>query len=87
MDDLIGEILKGFFRGLGYILAEIFFGTFCYWAGWPICKLVTFGKYPSSKQLVYLESSSHNNQGFWCSAVGFLALAVCGLYAGGLFEN
>ncbi len=87
MEDLIGEIFKGLFRAIGYILAEIFFGTFCYWTGWPICKLVTFGKYPSSKQLVYLESYDRSNQGFWCSAVGLIVLIVCGLYAGGLFAN
>ena len=87
MDDLIGEIIKGFFRAIGYILAELFFGTICYWTGWPICKLVTFGKYPSSTQVVYLESYERSNQGFWCSSVGLIVLIVCGLYAGGLFDN
>ncbi|WP_143186913.1 hypothetical protein [Microbulbifer donghaiensis] len=85
MDDLIGEIGKGFFRGIGYFLAEIFFGTICYWVGWPICKLVTLGKYPSSKQAVYLEDYSGNNQGFLCSAVGLAALVVGGLFGAGQF--
>jgi len=83
MDDLIGEIGRGFLRGVGYILAEIFFGTICYWIGWPICKIVTLGRYPSSKQTVYLESYSGNNQGFWCSAVGLIVLIVVGLVAMG----
>lgn len=83
MEDLIGEIGKGLFRCIGYILAEIFFGTICYWIGWPICKLVTFGRYPSSK--VYLEDYSGNNQGFWCSAVGLVILVVVGLFSAGQF--
>ena len=85
MDDLIGEIGKGFLRGIGYILAEIFFGTICYWIGWPICKLVTFGNYPASKQVVYLGDYNGNNQGFWCSAVGFIVLVVLGLFLAGQF--
>ncbi len=84
MDDLIGEIVKGFFRGIGYILAEIFFGTICYWIGWPLCKFITAGKYPSSKQVVYLEDYSGRN-GFWCSAIGFSVLVVIGLYLAGQF--
>ena len=85
MDDLIGEIGKGFVRGIGYILAEIFFGTVCYWIGWPICKVVTLGRYPSSKQVVYLEDYSGNNRGFWCSAVGLVVLIFVSLFAAGQF--
>jgi hypothetical protein len=85
MDDLISEIFKGFFRVIGYILAEVFFGTVCYWVGWPICKLVTLGKYPSSQQVVYLGSSNSSSQGFWCSSVGLIFLIVFGLFAAGLF--
>lgn len=85
MDDLISEIFKGFFRVIGYILAEIFFGTVCYWVGWPICKLVTLGKYPSSQQVVYLGGSNSNIQGFWCSSVGLVFLIVLGLFTAELF--
>ena len=87
MDDLLGELGKGFIRGIGYILAEIFFGTICYWVGWPICKLVTFGKYPSSNQIVYLDDYSNRNKGFWCSAVGFIAIIFIVLYLAGQFGN
>ena len=83
MEDLLGELGKGFIRGIGYILAEIFFGTICYWIGWPIFKLVTFGKYPSSHQIVYLEDFSDRNNGFWCSAVGLIAIIVIVLYLAG----
>ncbi|MGY8873002.1 MAG: hypothetical protein ACKVJE_21465 [Pseudomonadales bacterium] len=85
MDDIISEIGKGFFRGIGYILAEIIFGTICYWVGWPICKIVTLGKYPSSNQVVYLDEYTNRNNGFWCSAVGLLAIILAGLYFLGQF--
>jgi hypothetical protein len=78
MDDLIGEIGKGFIRGIGYILAELFFGTVCYWVGWPVCRLATLGKYPASNQAVYLEGYGQRDSGFWCSAVGFLVIVIIG---------
>lgn len=84
-DDFIGEIGKGFFRGIGYILAEIFFGTICYWVGWPICKIITLGKYPSANQVVYLEGYGKSNNGFWCSVVGLLTIILAGLYFMGQF--
>jgi len=86
MDDLVGEIGKGFLRGVGYILAEIFFGTICYWVGWPICKVVTLGKYPASSNTVYLDDYSGDRSGFWCSGVGFLTIFFVGLYFLGLFS-
>ncbi len=78
MDDIGEAIGRGFFRAIGYILAEIFFGTICYWVGWPVCKILTFGKYPSSKQVVYLDDYSGQRDGFWCSAIGLLVIiALC----------
>tara|TARA_R110002074_G_scaffold40995_1_gene109173 strand:+ start:605 stop:865 length:261 start_codon:yes stop_codon:yes gene_type:complete len=86
MDDLLEYIGKGFFRGIGYILAEIFFGTICYWVGWPICKILTLGKYPSSSQTVYFEEYGTRNKGFWCSSVGLLVIIIVGLYFMGQFS-
>ena len=86
MDDIIGEIGRGFLRAIGYIIAEIVFGTVCYWIGWPICKLITFGKYPSSNQVVYLDDYNGNREnGFWCSAVGLIVLISSLLYFGKQF--
>lgn len=85
MDDLVGDIVKGFFRGIGYILAEIFFRTVCYWIGWPICKAITLGHYPLSKQIVSLGEYGGNNRGFWCSAVGLVVLIFVSLLAAGQF--
>ena len=76
MDDFVGEVSRGFFRFIGYILAEIFFATICYWVGWPICKLITFGKYPSSRQIVYLDDYAGRRQGFWCAAVGLIVIIM-----------
>ncbi len=84
MDDLIAEIVKGFFRAIGHLIAEIFFGTICYWLGWPICKLATFGKYPSSRQAFYLQGYNSSIHGFWCCSVGLIALIAGGLFAAGL---
>jgi hypothetical protein len=86
MDGIIEEVAKGFFRGIGYILAEIFFGTICYWIGWPICKIITLGKYPSSNDVVYLDDGRSRNNNFWCGAVGFLVLVFIGLYFMGQFS-
>jgi hypothetical protein len=85
MDDLISELGKGFFRVIGYILAEIFFGTICYWVGWPICKIATFGKYPSSNDVVYFEEYGKKNNGIWCGLVGLITIIIAGLYFMGQF--
>jgi len=86
MDDLIEDIGKGFFRGIGYILAEIFFGTVCYWVGWPICKIITLGKYPQPSQTVYLGEYGARDRGFWCSVIGLLVIILTGLYFMGQFS-
>jgi len=86
MDGLIEEVAKGFLRGIGYILVEILFGTVCYWVGWPICKIVTVGKYPSSDQIVYLDNGYNRSKGFWCSGVGFLVILFTALFFAGLFS-
>jgi len=72
MEEILGEIGKGFFRGIGYILAEIFFWTICYWVGWPICKVLTLGSYPKKSDTMFLDGQSHN--GFWCAVVGLLTI-------------
>jgi len=87
MDSVVEEIAKGFLRGVGYILAELLFGTVCYWVGWPICKIITLGKYPSSSEVVYLDDTHHHcAKEFWCSGVGFLVILFAALYFAGLFS-
>ncbi len=86
MDGFFEEIGRGGFRGIGYILAEIFFRTICYWVGWPICKLVTLGKYPSASKMIYLDEHRSRAGGAWCAVVGLLALIVLALYFLGQFS-
>ena len=72
------EIVNGFFRAIGYILAEVFFYTICYWIGWPVCKIFTLGNYPKSFQTDF---SYKRNQGRGlCSAVGLLTLVFVFYY-------
>jgi len=86
VDNLFEEVAKGFFKGIGYLLAEIFFGTVCYWIGWPICKVITLGKYPSPNHVVYLDDSADRQNDFWCAAVGLLVIIIIGLYLAGQFS-
>jgi len=86
MESLIEDISKGFVRGIGYILAELFFGAICYWVGWPICKVISLGKYPNSSNVVYLDEVGPRNNSFWCASVGLIALILIGLFAAGLFN-
>ena len=72
MDSVLEELAKGFFRGLVFVVVEIVFGKVCYLLGWPVCKLLSFGKYPSANQPV--PSKSNNRQSYWCSFVGMVVL-------------
>jgi len=85
MDSFFEEIGRGFFRGIGHILVEVFFRTVCYWVGWPICKLVTLGKYPSVSKVIYFDEHSSRAGGALCAVVGLLALMVLALYLLGQF--
>jgi hypothetical protein len=78
MDDFGSSIVSGFFRGIGYLLADIFYGTICYWIGWPICKVFSGGKYPKKAQYAYWSESSKS--GGWCSAIGLLILVAISIY-------
>ena len=79
MDSVLEELAKGFFRALTYFVLEIFFGKVCYVLGWPVCKLLSFGKYPSANQSVPSESDS--KQSYWCSFAGLVVLLAVIVYA------
>ncbi|MDO6566074.1 hypothetical protein Q4561_03300 [Alteromonas sp. 1_MG-2023] len=76
---IVGEVAKGLFRVIGYLVMEFFFWTICYWIGWPICRAVTFGAYPKqnnvSEEGSFGGSSSNQHSGAWCALVG-LAVVV-----------
>jgi hypothetical protein len=84
MEELIGEIFKGFFRGIGYILAELFFGFVCYWTGWPFCKIITMGRYPKASKREYFEGEQSSD--VWCSLLGLCIWLFAGLYFLGAFN-
>ena len=74
MDGFVEEIGRGFFRVIGYILAEIFFRTVC------------LGKYPSASEVIYLNEHRSRADGVLCAVVGLLALIVLALYLLGQFS-
>lgn len=78
MEEILGEVTKGFFRGIGYILAEVFFWTICYWVGWPICKIVTLGSYPRKSDSLFLDDR-HSSQ-VWCGVVGLVSIVGLGVF-------
>lgn len=79
MDSVLEELAKGFFRAVTYFVLEIFFGKVCYALGWPVCKLLSFGKYPPANQSVLSESNS--KQSYWCSFAGLVVLLAVIVYA------
>jgi hypothetical protein len=79
MDSVLEELAKGFFRVLAFLVVEIVFGKVCYFLGWPVCKLLSFGKYPSANQMVPSESNA--KQSYWCSFAGLVVLLAVIVYA------
>ena len=54
------------------------FWDYFYWVGWPVCKAVTFGRYPNS-----LASSNGKNKNAMVSLVGVtvsLGIFLCFIY-------
>ncbi|WOI35583.1 hypothetical protein R1T43_10080 [Alteromonas sp. CI.11.F.A3] len=92
---IVGEVAKGLFRAVGYLIIELFFWTVCYWVGWPICKAVTLGAYPKQVNLRHSDIEDgnfgalniariiarNNNQhsGAWCALVG-LAVVISAFF-------
>lgn len=75
------EILALGVRALGYVLVELFFGTLCYWTGWPWVKLFTLGKYPRHGGL------SGRREGIYVRCVGLAVLALVLMAALGQFGS
>ena len=69
IDELGGSVV----RVMWWILSELFFGTVCYFIGWPVCKLLTLGRYPSSSDTIFVEYSRYQ-EGWPCAIVGLVTL-------------
>ena len=74
LDDFVG----GFLKVIWWFFSELFFSTFCYWIGWPLCKMITLGRYPHPGQSAFNEEIGNNN-GFICALVGLAVLVGLGL--------
>jgi len=85
MDEILEEIGKGFLRGVGYLLVEILYGTICYWVGWPICRVLTLGRYPRDRSQPLPEQWTVES--FFCSSVGFVVLIIVALYLADTFSQ
>ncbi|MDC8832189.1 hypothetical protein [Alteromonas gilva] len=89
---MIGEIVtetgKGVFRGVGYLIAEVFFWRLCYALGWPLCKILTLGRYPRRvvrERAIFRSENAHT--GFTCAAIGLLALIAAVLMLSGYWPS
>lgn len=74
MDNVLETLAKGFLRGLALLVVEIIFGKLCYVLGWPVCKLLSFGKYPDTNGSV--SQANQQRQAYWCSFVGLVVLLI-----------
>ncbi|GGF79725.1 hypothetical protein [Alteromonas lipolytica] len=77
IEEMVSETGKGVFRGIGYLLSELLFWRLCYVIGWPVCKLVTFGRYPRRlhrERAIFRQHNAHT--GFTCAAVGLLIVVA-----------
>ena len=83
MEDVVSEVSNGFFRALGYLLADVFFWTVCYWTGWPVCKLVSLGRYPG--KATFFQVRNHYDKRFWCAFTGLVVWVLLALVCRGLF--
>ena len=77
MEQILGLVGRLFVE----IIGELFFGTLCYWTGWPWVKLFTLGKYPRHGGL------SGRREGIYVRCVGLAVLALVLMAALGQFGS
>ncbi|MCU1758374.1 hypothetical protein NTD84_01380 [Pseudomonas sp. 14P_8.1_Bac3] len=62
------------------IFIEVAFRGVCFPFGWPVVKLATLGRYPSSGAWL-----AHTPEAEWTCAAGLVVLAVAGMFLMGQF--
>ena len=72
---MIDETGGGFLKLIWSVVWEFFFGTLCYFIGWPVCKLITLGRYPPSESSID-NAYSRQKEGLPCTLVGFVTLVT-----------
>ncbi|MFP8966004.1 hypothetical protein ACKC9G_05445 [Pokkaliibacter sp. CJK22405] len=88
--DFLGEALEGLLggvgRAVGWIIFEFFFWTVCYWVGWPICRILTWGRYPHYERVVFMDDS-RDDPPLGCAVVGFLVIVLACLSLAAHFSS
>ena len=74
MDNVLETLIRGLFRGLALLVVEVIFGKLCYVVGWPVCKLLSFGKFPNANGSA--SPTSQQRQDYWCSFAGLAVLLI-----------
>ena len=84
IEEVVAQAGKGFFRGFGFVIAELVFWRLCYVIGWPVCKILTLGQYPKKverERAIFRQEKAHT--GFTCAATGLLILLILGIIFSG----
>jgi len=74
MESVLESIAKGLVRAVALLVVEIIFGKLCYVLGWPVCKLLSLGKYPAANGTA--SPASQQRQDYWCSFAGLVLLLL-----------
>lgn len=59
MDVLVSEFGVFLFRLTIALVVDFAFWTVCYWLGWPVCKVISGGRYPASSPHYGRKHSGH----------------------------
>jgi len=88
IEDVVAQAGKGFFRGIGFLIAELLFWRLCYIVGWPVCKILTLGQYPrrvERERAIFRQEKAHT--GFTCAASGLIILLVLAVIYSGYWPS
>ena len=83
MDDIVESIFKSVLRLFGYVARLLVwlilegFEEIAWYIGWPICRLLTFGRFP--KEFINQHKQATNLTNFLVSVVGFVSLVLIGV--------
>lgn len=86
IEEVVAQTGKSVFRGIGFVIAELFFWRLCFVIGWPVCKVLSLGKYPRKvkrERAIFRQEKVHT--GFTCAAVGLLILLALMIVFSGLW--
>lgn len=71
------RLLSMLVRGLVWFAYEIVFETLCWYIGWPICRVLTFGKFPKEGIADHQDASGVAQA--IVSMIGFVSLILLGI--------